>query len=153
MQIDSGADANIIPYSEFQKFQSNIQLWPTSATLKPYNSSSIPIKGVFNAAITLSNKTTVQATLYVSESTATYNIMGKYTAFNLGILQINVHQINQDMQHTVGAHANSHKDVVKHMEYREIAKHLTPRETCQQLERFTSDSSNQQHKTEAILQQ
>ena len=85
MQIDSGAYANVIPYSEFQKLQSNIQLRPTSATLKPYNSSSIPIKGVFNADITQNNQTTVQATFYVSEGTATYSIMVKYTCETHGV--------------------------------------------------------------------
>ena len=81
--------------------------------------------------------------------------MGKYTAFDLGILQINAQQINREKQNTAGAQANnnSSKEVVKHMEYREIAKHLTPQETCQQLEQsFTKNNSNQQHKTEAILQ-
>ena len=97
MEVDSGAEANVITYSEFLKL-SGITLEPTQAKLKPYNSEPIQCKGMFKATIK-SNKTQVQATFYVSEGTVKHNLLGKFTAFDLGILQINfIYQIQNSFK-------------------------------------------------------
>ena len=89
--------------------------------LKPYNSKPIQCKGMFKATIK-SNKTQVQATFYVNEGTLKHNFMGKFTAFDLGILQIKTNQLHssetdqfQEEGHNYKQQKNSEK--VQHMEY------------------------------------
>ena len=159
MEVDSGAEANVITYSEFLKL-SGITLEPTQAKLKPYNSESIQCKGMFKATIT-SNKTQVQATFYVSEGTVKYNLMGKFTAFDLGILQIKTNQLHssetnqfQEERHNYKQQKNSEKnnEKVQHMEYRNVAVHQTPKSACKHLEQeLEAKSATQKEKIDHII--
>ena len=143
MQVDSGADANVIPEAEFRKFRQQIDLHETSAQLKPYNSSNIPIKGTFTTTITVGNKPPVSATFYVSEGSANHSLMGKYTAFDLGVLSINVDKVQ---------HISTTLTEVKHMDFQDMAKLMTPVEDCQKLEQqFEKNSTSQKHKTNDII--
>ena len=141
MEVDSGAEANVITYSEFLKL-SGITLEPTQAKLKPYNSEPIKCKGMFKATIK-SNKTQVQAAFYVSERTVKHNLMDKFTAFDLGILQIKTNQLHSSeteqfqeewQNYKLQKYSEKNNEKVQHMEYRKIAAHLTPVSACKQLE-------------------
>ena len=127
MEVDSGAEPNVITYSEFLKL-SGTTLEPTQAKLKPYNSEPIQCKGMFKATIK-SNKTQVQATFYVSEGTVKHNSMGKFTAFNLGILQIKTKQLHsseteqfQEEWHNYKQQKNSKKKTIKRFSIWSIEK-------------------------------
>ena len=49
MQIDSGADANVINENTYNNLVPKPHLWQTSSKLKPYNSKPIHMKGYFMA--------------------------------------------------------------------------------------------------------
>ncbi|XP_057305380.1 uncharacterized protein LOC130642309 [Hydractinia symbiolongicarpus] len=129
MQVDSGADANVIPWNVYEEHLKHIPLRSTKAKLQPYNSVTLPIKGAFEAQITANNNNNVQATFYVAEGAAAQSLMGKYTAFDLDVLAINVNHL--DNQQTV---KQVHTQV-QHLDYREMAKHLTPIETSVELKK------------------
>ena len=44
-KIDTGADANVIPYEEYKKLKEKPKLIPSNAKLSAYNGSSIPVTG------------------------------------------------------------------------------------------------------------
>ena len=144
MQVDSGADANVIPYNIFKTFATPVQLQPTTAQLKPYNSDNIPIKGSFQAEISAVNKPTVKATFYVSDGTATYSLLGKYTAFDMGILSINVNKLQTAESRQI--------DEVEHLDFRDMAKKMTAKAACQALEeQFHQKYPVHKEKTAAIV--
>ena len=115
---------------------------------------------MFKATIK-SNKTQVQATFYVSEGTVKHTLMGKFTAFDLGILQIKTNQLNsseteqfQEEWHNYKQQKNSKKknEKVQHMEYRKIAAHLTSKSACKQLEQeLETKSATQKEKIDHII--
>ena len=152
MQIDSGADANVIPYNVYTKMQPQPPLQPTQTKLRPYGSASITIKGMFLAEVSKSDSSrTIQATFYVSDGSASHCLMGKYTAFDLDILSININELNANTEeHCL---QTKQPDPVKHMEYTQIAKHVTPSQASMQLElHLTNTTKTPQEKTQAVIQ-
>ena len=54
MEIDSGAEGNIISYPDYLKLD-GIELRPTRTVLRPYNSEPIKCKGMFTTIIKANN--------------------------------------------------------------------------------------------------
>ena len=98
------------------------QLKHFSAKLKPYNSKPIPVRGYFKVAISTNGKQ-VDSKFYVTHSSNSRPILGKYTAFDLGILKISVKELRKDIN-TASAPFCSSVDLEStvHMSYSEMAK-------------------------------
>ena len=94
VQIDSGADVNIMGYATYMKSNQPPPLKHSSAKLKPYNSKPIPVRGYFKAAISANGKR-VDSKFYVTHSSNSVLILGKYTAFILGILKTSVKSLQK----------------------------------------------------------
>jgi len=70
--------------------------------------------------------------------------MGKYTAFDLDILSININQLNTENY--------THKPT-NTMEYAQIAKHVTSRQVAEQSEQYlTKTTRTTQQKTQAVIE-
>ena len=114
LNVDSMADANILGRNHFKQLGSRIQLTETAATIKPYGSPPIPTLGKFRATLS-TQKGTTEAEFYVTQGNQPLAFLGKYSAFDLGILKIDVAKITK-------------VSPVQHKSYAEIAKLLTPKE-------------------------
>ena len=90
MQVDSGAEANIINEVAYTSMDPRPKLRKTSTKLKPYNSHPLPVLGFFTATMKAHGQTSKETTIYVTEGAKCKNLLGRYTAFDLGILQINL---------------------------------------------------------------
>ena len=120
MNVDSMADANILGQNHLELLQNKVTLLKTPAKIKPYGSPAIPTMGKFIATLE-TQKGTVQAEFFVAQGTQPIALMGKYTAFDLGILKIDV------------AKVHTSDDSVQSLPYTEIAKELTPKEATKSL--------------------
>ena len=104
-----------------------------------------------------SNKAQVQATFYVNEGTVNHNLMGKYTAFDLVILQIKTNQLhssetNQFQEEWYNYKQQKNREKLQHMEYRKIVAHLPPKSACKQLEQeLEAKSATQKEKIDHII--
>ena len=96
VQIDSGADVNIMNYATYVKLNQPPPLKHSNAELIPYNSKPIPVWGYFKASISANGKQ-VSSKFYVTHSSNSVPILGKYTAFHLGILKISVEELTEAM--------------------------------------------------------
>ena len=94
VQIDSGADVNIMDYATYMNLNQPPPLKHSNAKLKPYNSKPIPVRGYFKASISANGKQ-VASKFYVTHSSNSVPILGKYTAFDLGILKISVKELTE----------------------------------------------------------
>ena len=94
VQVDSGAEVNIIDHNTYRNLSRKPQLHSTNAKLKPYGSKPIPVKGYFRATVR-ANGRQVNTTFYVTAETSAALIIGKYTAFDLDILKISVNELLQ----------------------------------------------------------
>ena len=113
MNVDSMADANILGENHFKLLQNNVTLQKTAAKIKPYGSPSLATLGKFQATLE-TKKGHVQAEFFVAQGTQPIALMGKYTAFDLGILKIDIASLDT---------ANS----IQTLPYSEIATKLTPK--------------------------
>lgn len=86
MKIDSGADLNVVSPDTYHGLRPKPELLKSKATIKPYRSPRIPVMGKFNAKITANGKVT-DTTIYVMKDRHVQSLMGRYTAFDLDILQ------------------------------------------------------------------
>ena len=113
-------------YATYMKFNQSPPLKHSSAKLKPYNSKPIPVWGYFKAAISANGKQ-VDSKFYVTHSSNSVLMLGKYTGFDLGILKTSVKELTKDIN-TASAPFCSSVDLQStvHMSYSEIAKKLTP---------------------------
>ena len=135
MQVDSGADANVINENTYNNLVPRPHLWQTSSKLKPYNSKPIHVKGYFMANFQANGKKS-ESRVYVTSGNKCNNLLGKYTAFDLSILHISVEtlsgEIHQSEKSSVTSH--QHKSIeTTHMSYTEMAEHLTSAEQCKQI--------------------
>ena len=128
MKIDSGAEANVISSDVFDQIQGtatqagrSIKLKSTSARLRPYNSPTIPIRGVFQADVG-TRRAHIAATIYVTSGKGAKSLLSKYAAFDLGILKITADELVSGMKTKTKKRVPERK----HLEYHEIAKHLMP---------------------------
>ena len=111
--VDSMADANIIGANHYASLAERVQLEPTAATIKPYGSPPIPTKGKFTAKLGTS-KGDIETVFYVTQGKQPLALLGKYTAFDLGILKIEA------------AKASKQRPESTNMSYDDIAKLMTP---------------------------
>ena len=123
VQIDSGADVNIMDYATYMKLNQPPPLKHSNAKLKLYNSKPIPVRGYFKASISADGKQ-VASKFYVTHSSNSVSILGKYTAFDLGILKISVKELTEAINMASAPFCSSIDSV--HMSYSEMAKKLTP---------------------------
>ena len=72
-------------YATCMKLNQTPSLKHSSAKLKLYNSKPIPVRGYFKAAISANGKQ-VDSKFYVTHLSSSVRMLGKYTAFDLGIL-------------------------------------------------------------------
>ena len=91
VQVESGAEVNIMGYTTCQAINKRTPLQNTSAKLKPYGSKPLPVKGCFRTTVQ-ANGQQVNTTFYVTEKSSPTLIIGKYTAFDLNILKISVNE-------------------------------------------------------------
>jgi hypothetical protein len=115
LHMDSMADANILGKNHFEPLAGKVKLETTSATIKPYGSPAIPTLGKFQGKLATS-KGSISATFYVTQGKQPLALLGKYTAFDLGILKIEAAQVTKQKQNSS-------------LSYRQIAPLMTPKET------------------------
>ena len=126
VQVDSGAEVNVMDYATYQAIHKRPPLRNTSAKLKPYGSKPLPVKGCFKTTVR-ANGQEVKTTFYVTQQSASTPIIGKYTAFDLDILKINVNELLPQPEvynNRTPKQTSSPKGT--HLEYSEMAKQLTP---------------------------
>ena len=92
MQIDSGAEDNIIDEETFAKLKEGVKLKPTNAKLSPYNSPPVQVEGKFQATVR-ANGRSVHTTIYITAGHGKHSLMSHYMAFDLGILSISLNEI------------------------------------------------------------
>ena len=80
--------------NHYQKLKHHVQLEATAATIKPYGSPPIPTLGRFSAKLS-TNKGSLEATFYVAQGNQPLALLGKYTAFDLNILKIDVAEMTE----------------------------------------------------------
>jgi hypothetical protein len=138
LHVDSMADANILGSNHFEPLAGKVQLEATSATIKPYGSPAIPTLGKFEGRLA-TTKGSIQATFYVTQGKQPLALLGKYTAFDLGILKIEAAQVTKQKQNTS-------------LTYRQIAPRMTPKETTKtELKKVYQQQSTTQARVEAIV--
>ena len=121
MQVDSGAEVNIMSVDTYNSIIRKSPLRNTSAKLRPYASKPISLKGCFRATVCANGKQ-VNTTFYVTDNTKTAPILGKYTAFDLNILKINLNElVTQDQPQQQRS-----QQTVKQLTYTEMSNILTP---------------------------
>ena len=134
MKIDSGAEVSVIGSDVFDQIQAcaqvkgqPVKLKSTTAKLKPFNSPPIKLRGVFEAQLE-TKKSSITSRIFVTHSNPTKALLSKYAAFDLGVLKIEIDEL------IPAKSQRNRKQVpeVKHLEYQEIKKHLTPEATLQQ---------------------
>lgn len=94
VQVDSGAEVHIMGFATYKALNKRPPLRNTNAKLKPYGSKPIPVKGRFRTTIR-ANGQQVESTFYVTENSTSIPILGKYNAFDLNILKIDVNELLQ----------------------------------------------------------
>ena len=92
VQVDLGAEVNVMDYATYQAIHKRPPLRNTSAKLKPYGSKPLPVKGCFKTTVR-ANDQEVKTTSYVTQQSSSTPVIGKYTAFHLDILKINVNEL------------------------------------------------------------
>ena len=122
MHVDSGAEANIMNEGCYSKLDPKPKLKSTSVKLKPYKSKPIPCKGYFTAEVAANGLNKKDVKIYVTEGNEGRNLLGKYTAFELNILEINLQAISQQ-----GEERDKGRKV-EHLSYEEMKKHLSSKE-------------------------
>ena len=138
VKVDSGAEANIISEATYRRFSTPPTLKSSTAQLKPYGSPPLPLLGQFDGTFQANDRTT-KTTIYVTKGKDTHSLMSKYSAFDLGILHITVNNVTLPLNvHTIShqertQNTTQHLTVneVTHMEYSEMAQHLTPLTTTE----------------------
>ena len=133
MKVDSGAGANIISATTYEKLEPKPTLRPSNSILRPYGSPPLKQLGEFEATIQANRKAT-KATIHVTKACDTKSLMSKFTAFDLGILKItiddqpvpiNIHTVEHTNQNDNQISIND----VEHLDYNDMAEHLTPQKT------------------------
>eukprot|EP00795_Rhopilema_esculentum_P008818 gene8818-15293_t len=162
MQIDTGADANIIDESLYHQLHPKPKLRRTQVKLKPYNSPPIPVKGSFQTQLTANGKQAI-ATVYVVPGSGQKPLIGKYTAFDLSLLSITVKELTadmQDMHHVLQERKQGNKSakatthVTQHMSYSAIAEHLTSKKSSEQrLDNIYKHKQDATDRVKAIVDQ
>ena len=138
LNVDSMADANILGKNHFDKLAKRVQLETTSATIKPYGSPAIPTLGKFKAKL-VTPKGSISATFYVTQGTQPMALLGKYTAFDLGILKIEAAQVTKQKEN-------------ESLSYRQIATLMTPKEdTKNELKKVYNQHQSAQARLGAIV--
>ena len=132
MEVDSGAEVNILNESTYQSMKPAPKLKQCSVKLKPYKSKAIPVKGYFMAEITANGKIEKEAKIFVTHGSSGKNLLGRYTAFDLEILKISVKQL-LNKEGIKENKAIAGKQEVNHMSYEEMRKHLTPISLCEEI--------------------
>ncbi|XP_065067008.1 uncharacterized protein K02A2.6-like [Rhopilema esculentum] len=162
MQIDTGADANIIDESLYHQLHPKPKLRRTQVKLKPYNSPPIPVKGSFQTQLTANGKQAI-ATVYVVPGSGQKPLIGKYTAFDLSLLSITVKELTadmQDMHHVLQERKQGNKSakatthVTQHMSYSAMAEHLTSKKSSEQrLDNIYKHKQDATDRVKAIVDQ
>ena len=98
----------------------------SNAKLKQYDLKLIPVRGYFKATIS-ANQKQVDSKLYVTRSSNSVPILGKYTTFDLDILKISAKELTKDIN-TASAPFYSSVDLEStvHKSHSEVVKSLTP---------------------------
>ena len=122
VQVDSGADINVMDINTYKALQKPPRIKPTQAKLKPFNSKPIPTKGYIWIRVATS-KHQVLTKFYITETEKSVPILGKYTAFDLDILQIKLQQREQADKYDGSKYQTNSS---KHLTYEEMSKQLTP---------------------------
>ena len=129
MQLDTGADANITDKGLYHQLLPKPKLKATQIKLKPYNSPAIPVMGYFQTTLT-ANRQQALATIYVVTGSGQRPLLGKYTAFDLNLLNINIEALIAKLEEPLcnaekaGPHTATNGTL--HLSYAEMAQHLTP---------------------------
>ena len=139
LNVDSMADANILGSNHLQKLGSRVKLLQTAATIKPYGSPPIQTLGKFKARLS-TQKGSAEVEFYVTQDDQPMALLGKYSAFDLGILKIEV--------------AKAMKlPPAQHKPYSEIANLLTPKDTTKNLlKRIYKEETTRAGKIKRITQ-
>lgn len=86
--VDSGATANIIDDTSYDKLKLSCKLQPSIAKIYPYGSSTaLPLRGEFKATVHSKMRTIKEATFYVIQGNYG-SLLSRQTATELGLLKI-----------------------------------------------------------------
>ena len=157
MQLDTGADANIIDEGLYHQLQPKPKLKAPQIKLKPYNSPAIPVMGYFQTTLT-ANRQQALATIYVVTGSEQRPLLGKYTAFDLHLLNINIEALTAKLEeplcNTEKAGPHTAKNGTLHLPYAEMAQHLTPsQQSVETLHNIYEQYHAVPDRTEAIIAQ
>ena len=94
LNVDSMADANILGSNHLQVLGDRVKLLQTAATIKPFGSPPIPTLGKFKANLSTQKGSTL-AEFYVTQAEQPLALLGKFSAFDLGILKIDVAKVSK----------------------------------------------------------
>ena len=146
MKVDSGAEANIISEKTYQELRFKQVLQPSEAKFKSHSSPLLPLVGQFTATIS-TNRNQIKTIKYVTKNCKTQSLGSRYIAFDLSILHINannkqvpiiLHNIDVFQEDDQDMHTLNIQDA-QHMEYSQMAKHLTSPELSKAFLRKISD--------------
>ena len=108
--------------------------------LKPYKSKAIPVKGYFVTEVSANGKVEKETKISVTFGPSGKNLLGRYTAFDLDVLKVNVYQVVTKPSNPLRETTVPANEDVKHLSYFEMRKYLTPLSKCDQiLEECTSE--------------
>ena len=93
MKIDTGADTCILTTDDLQILPISIDLQPSDSILKGYGGSRIGNLGVTTLKVTYGNKS-VETKFHVVEAPGNPSMIGCKQAQNLGIITVNVNELN-----------------------------------------------------------
>ena len=134
MQVDSGAEVNVINEKTYMELAQKPKLKQTSVKLRPYKSKPLPVKGYIVTEVSANGTTKTDTRIYVTAGSNGKNLLGKYTAFDLKILSINLFTIdNPESEGNISEMETGGNYQVKHMSYSEMSKYLTPVSKCQEI--------------------
>jgi len=92
VQVNSAADVNVMDKTTYQKIANTPKIKQTSVKLKPCDLPPIPILGYVRLKVAANGKA-VESRFFITERTTGIPILGKYTAFDLNILHINIQNL------------------------------------------------------------
>ena len=146
-RCDSGADANIQDEAEFKK--TSAQLQPSKATLRPFgeNAKPLTVLGQYTAEF-CANGRSVKDTVYVVTGQGKVSLLSKFTAFDLGILEIKRPSIEKNIGQL---NSQSSDTSVTHLSFEEMRNLFTPDKQIKEI--LEQSRSDDPHVTAENLQQ
>ena len=125
MEIDTGADVNVIGHTQYESLKASVQLQPSTAVLHPYGKSPLSLVGEFEARVTKGNKSTL-AKFYVVNIQQRPPLLSYYTSYDLGVIHMVPSGTEQVRTVSIRPASITRHYPVEHMSYEEMQHKMTP---------------------------